>query len=67
MVMVSLAVEVELRLGAFLSENNFCKIDVISAKSQSIMTEKKYWFSLKYFYLAAFVDLSLSAFFSKNT
>jgi len=38
------AVEVELRLSASLSENNFCKIDVISAKTQCNMTEKNYGF-----------------------
>ena len=65
--MVSLAVEEELRLSAFLSENNFCKINVISAKTQYIMTEKTYWFSQKYFYHAAFVELSLSEFFSENS
>ena len=32
-IMVSHVVEVELRLSAFLSEHNFCKIDVISAKT----------------------------------
>ena len=36
--MVSHVVEVEFRLSAFLSEHNFCKIDVISAKT----VEKSY-------------------------
>ena len=64
--MLSHAVEVEWRLSAFLSENSFCKIDVISAKTPCIMTEKKYWFSQKYFCHAAFEELSLIAFFSEN-
>ena len=62
--MVSLVVELELRLSAFLSENNFCKIE---AETQCIMTEKKYWFSQKYFCHAAFKESSLIiAFFSEN-
>ena len=31
----------KLSLIAFFSENNFCKIDVISVPTQYIMTEKK--------------------------
>ena len=46
-IMVSHAVEVKLRLGAFLSENDLCKIDIISAKTHCIMSEKKYWFLQK--------------------
>ena len=52
------AVEVELRLiSASFSGNNFCKIDVISAKTQSNMTEKKYGFSHEYFCHTAFAKL----------
>ena len=32
----------ELRLSDFYSENNFCKVDVISVETRCIMTEKKY-------------------------
>ena len=32
-------------LSLFFSDNNFCKVDIISAKTRSIMTEAKYGFS----------------------
>ena len=55
-----------IELSAFLSVNSFSKKDVISAKTQCIMTEKKYWFSQKYFCPAAFEELILMASFSEN-
>ena len=64
--MVSHVVEVELRLNSFLSENNFCKIDVISAKTQCIMTEKSISFHRNISVMQHIVDLILSAFFSGN-
>ena len=50
-----------LRLSTFFSENNFCKIDVISVKTQCVMTEKQ-----KNLCHAVFVKLRLSLFFSDN-
>ena len=61
-----LVVEVEFKLSASLSENNFCKIDVISAKTQCNITEKKYGFSHEYFCHTAFAKLRLRTFFSEN-
>ena len=60
--------ETKLRLNALLSENNFCKMYVISAKSQCIMTEKSIGFhkNISVMCHAAFAELRLSAFFSEN-
>ena len=60
--------ETKLRLNALLSENNFCKIYVISAKSQCIMTEKSIGShkNISVMCHAAFAELRLSAFFSEN-